>query len=65
MHGGTNDFKYYIIYVLNYGNSILRKYIEDTKITLSYLHRLMSKFLRSLKLFLDYDNISQGLVYYM
>ena len=48
----------------SYGNTILRKFRQDMKPTLNHVHMLMSNFLRGLNLFLDYDIVSQGLVYY-
>ncbi len=52
MQGGPNNFKYQLIYVLDYGNISLIKYIQDIKPALSHSHRLMINFLHGPKILL-------------
>ncbi len=62
--GGQDIFIYLGHIKLYNGNIILRKFRMKMKPTLIHTHRLMSKFLHRLNIFLDYDVINQGFVYY-
>jgi hypothetical protein len=54
---GQDIFKYLSYIILYNGNAILRKFRQDMKPALNYMHRSMSKFLHGLIIFNSINNL--------